>query len=795
MPGRTPSIAALALFAACLATGGATAAPIQPPPADPAAARAWTLIMYDCADSNLDPDIMRDLDRMEAAVPEEGVEVIVLVDRAAEGAERGGFNTARTYRLRRDTREGTIGSPMLDDLGEVNMGDPAVLRRFAAAALSEFPARRYGVFLSGHGSGWRGCCTDDMPATERRSDRLTPCEARDALRGALIEAGLPGLDLLVLNNCLMAQLEVLHTCRDLAGILVAAESVTCGFDRAAALPHFADPAATTSSLARRLVEASGRRQEQYGITDGAIAAIDSGGLPAVTSAFDALARRIYPLVATEWAPLTRAFFFAESFGSRTDWRNESRARSSADLLDLARRIEALLGDRFPAARELRDLEAAIPAAVIARYAGEDRPRSHGISVHAPLRFENHRDDYRARRPEEEIADLRGSVWPHLLEQLHRSQQVHGRRPAILDTRIEDRSGAPLGAIRPLEGARVAFELSGTNVLWILLDHGVRRPDGSFGILYRTFHAESAAPVRGGDRAAAVIPSYPDGRSRVTEEVEGLVLVVEAGGRTFEATVEATDPDAPATARVGAMLTHPDVGRDLAVEIRFSTRTGKTLSVLAREAGTGDEPDERLLETVPADARLRFLIETDSPERGVRHEVGDEVAWGKGPRLAVAPAPAGDGALFVRAESVAGNSIHRRIDFRLEHGPGLRDRLEALPRSAAGRLFRPGLRFREIENPGAEAVPPPLVPLQGRWRDSDGDGLDIRGDGFVTRYSDGTEAGRGRLAVEGDQLTVVPESGRRSVWRFRIAGDRLELTDSAGGRRELRRLRDGGGDGR
>jgi len=108
---------------------------------------------------------------------------------------------------------------LLDDLGEVNMGDYVTLRDFIDYCKSNFPANRYIMDLYNHGAGWKGACKDDTSD----GDLLTMNE----MQKALSETG--GIDIIMFNApCLMGSLESAYELRNFADVYIGSEEL-CGY--------------------------------------------------------------------------------------------------------------------------------------------------------------------------------------------------------------------------------------------------------------------------------------------------------------------------------------------------------------------------------------------------------------------------------------------------------------------------------------------------------------------------------------------------------------------------------------
>ena len=101
----------------------------------------WTLLVYMEADNNLEGDAIADLLEMELISSSDAVNIVVQIDRAAGySAADGDWTDARRYLVQRnqnipslvdlivqkfnDPDSMTLGSPVLEELGEINNGYP-----------------------------------------------------------------------------------------------------------------------------------------------------------------------------------------------------------------------------------------------------------------------------------------------------------------------------------------------------------------------------------------------------------------------------------------------------------------------------------------------------------------------------------------------------------------------------------------------------------------------------------------------------------------------------------------------
>ena len=105
----------------------------------------WTILVFMAGDNNLDNFGATDIAEMKKSGSSEKIHVLVQRD-----TERLGAGTCR-YRVQKGT---PLKKDEVQDLGETNTGDPAVLADFIAWGAKNYPAKRTMVVLWNHGNGW-----------------------------------------------------------------------------------------------------------------------------------------------------------------------------------------------------------------------------------------------------------------------------------------------------------------------------------------------------------------------------------------------------------------------------------------------------------------------------------------------------------------------------------------------------------------------------------------------------------------------------------------------------------------
>lgn len=163
------------------------------------AAVDWTVMFYDDADcTNMYDPFDTFASEMRSS---DHVSVVVLRD-----TETG---PARYYHIPQS------GSPdILEELGEVNMGDAQTLSDFLAYSKTNYPASRYILCVYDHGGGFYGACVD----LSAGNDLLY----MDEFQSAITANG--GVDIIAwLACCTMGSLEAAYELRDCTDVFIGSE--------------------------------------------------------------------------------------------------------------------------------------------------------------------------------------------------------------------------------------------------------------------------------------------------------------------------------------------------------------------------------------------------------------------------------------------------------------------------------------------------------------------------------------------------------------------------------------------
>jgi hypothetical protein len=257
----------------------------------------WTFMVYLDGDNDLEQSALEDFLELSSVGSTPEVNVVCQLDRAPNYAHGyGNWETCKRFYV----TQGMAPWPesAVEDLGEVNMGDPATLTDFVSWAVTGYPASRYALVLWDHGDGWlthsdeppgsgtllywrggkspppspakKAVCQDDTDL-----DSLEVKEIRTALQAAPADLDLVGFD-----ACLMGMVEIAY---ELAGagpsagpaVMVGSEDyeLTGGWPYDAVISGLvASPASTPAELGTLIVESY---YESIG-QDGTLSAVDLG---------------------------------------------------------------------------------------------------------------------------------------------------------------------------------------------------------------------------------------------------------------------------------------------------------------------------------------------------------------------------------------------------------------------------------------------------------------------------------------------------------------------------------------
>jgi clostripain len=425
---------------------------------EPARRAAWTVMVYAAGDCDLEPETLDNVEEMMEMGSDDKLNIIVLLDRSPKGepaeadakdkddddakddddeeedenegytnrgiGNLGDWSGAKLLRV----EEGHLHE--VADWGDTNAGDPAVLQRFIRTAASRYPADRYALIVSDHGSGWTGVCYDDGS-----NDSLSLNEVMAALKGAERETG--RLELLGFDACLMGNLEVSEALAPFARTLVASEELVPGAGwnyvpliRSLKRHPESDGRALGEVIADSFRDyfSKADRASGHGVT---LSVIDPAAMRGVEDAMGALSRALAAELqrggVEAWNRVARARARTLQFGGEGD---------DSWLFDLVHLAEELRG-QFPDSAVSKAADAVTRAArgaVLHNVRGKDRTHANGLSIFFPPDSKTLKGDDSNSYLALNVA--RQGLWLPFLAQFTTLAQGQEQKPALGELRAD-----------------------------------------------------------------------------------------------------------------------------------------------------------------------------------------------------------------------------------------------------------------------------------------------------------------------------------------------------------------------
>jgi hypothetical protein len=416
----------------------------------------WLVMLYQDADDKvLEQDIYIDLNEAERVGSSETVQIVAQVDRFSSGFQGDGDWTAtRRYYITQDSDLERVSSPVIEDLGEANMADAATLVDFVAWAVQTYPADHYALILSDHGMGWpggwsdaapRGRADNSAPLTSALGDHIYLMELDQALGEIRAQTGIEQFDLIGLDACLMAHIEVFAALQPHARYAVASQETepALGWAYTSFLAGLqANPGMGGDQLGQLIVE-SYISEDQRVVDDRARAEFLRQGSPmgglfgslntlsarqlaqqleesvtltavdlqAVPELIDSLDRLAFNLQDLDQAGVAKARTYSQSF---TNIFGKDSPPSYIDLGNFVRLLEQV-GGAGANAEQIQELQEALRRAVIAEKHGPKKAGASGISIYFPT-GNLYRNPVAGAQSYTTIADrfAEGSLWDEFL---------------------------------------------------------------------------------------------------------------------------------------------------------------------------------------------------------------------------------------------------------------------------------------------------------------------------------------------------------------------------------------------
>ncbi len=193
--------------------------------ADEVAQKDWTILVFLNGNNNLDSFGSEDVNEMERVGSNERVNVVV------QWASYETRSTKRLLAIKDDDVE-TVTSPILEDMGLVDMGDVNELVSFVKWGMENYPAKHYMIDIWNHGNGWQKnnalpTLFRDVSYDDFSGNRITTEQLGTGMAEIRTLLG-RNVDVLGFDACLMAMAEVGGEVIDSVNYLIGSEDLEPG---------------------------------------------------------------------------------------------------------------------------------------------------------------------------------------------------------------------------------------------------------------------------------------------------------------------------------------------------------------------------------------------------------------------------------------------------------------------------------------------------------------------------------------------------------------------------------------
>jgi Clostripain family len=345
----------------------------------------WTFLIYLNGNNSLDDFGTTNLNQMEKVGSTDQVNVVVQWASMAAG---------KTQRLlvKKIDESGKVSSPVIQDMGQVDMGDYNTLVDFVKWGVANYPAQHYFIDVWDHGSGWHQLQSmnhvtqgitkgpihaQDISLDENTGHWITTEQLGLAMGEAAKIIG-HKVDLYGSDACLMAMAEVAGEMTDSVQYFVGSQQTEpgAGWPYTELLTRWnAQANATAADVSKILTEEYVKSYQSGGSNspdEVTFSGFDLSKMADLDATLSALGAKLRAVDSTERAKLVSAIGSAQSFTNQ----------DYDDLLDYLNLIkQANVRNLVPA--DFADVETAAKAFIIANADTDTFSRATGLSIWLP----------------------------------------------------------------------------------------------------------------------------------------------------------------------------------------------------------------------------------------------------------------------------------------------------------------------------------------------------------------------------------------------------------------------------
>ena len=549
----------------------------------------------------------------------------------------------------------------VQDMGELDMGDPQTLIDFVTWAMQTYPAKHYALTISTHGSGWMGNGPD-----ETNKDTLLLPQLVQALTTIKANTGVDQLDIIGFDACLMGQLEVYSALMPFTKYVLASEEVIPGQGWEYTTPFTQldqTPTMDAVTLGTNIIDAY---MKYYASGPAAwkkvdLGLIDESKIQPVLDALKTFAASADQGTLDKLSALGAARINAQRFAGSVD--DPIASVTTADLVssvDLVSFMQLLDGqpDIDPALQTAAQaVTDAARAAVVYSSADDYLPDANGIAIYFPQNTKA--EDLVALNDKSEptyaAANPDMSAWNGFLDTFHN----------VIDTALTpDKLKIAITQVLPNTGAAsiydppvMIFDTDGQGIASLSFLAMLKQADGTYQIVDNsplTFSTELPS--------GRTINSFPSGVSQGNDFNWNVQTLEVSDGQTqVPALLSANDLGVPEGSISGTYVSVQSKQSSPAFLI-MSTDTFAALALY----GTGDQGQVAQLQTQPGDQFIpdQYIVTAD----GITTKPGaTALTFSVQPfTYQYVPAPSGDYRLAMSIQDLAGNSTLSTTDFSVDN---------------------------------------------------------------------------------------------------------------------------------
>lgn len=191
--------------------------------------KEWTMLVFLNGNNNLDRFGAEDINEMERVGSTDQINVVV------QWASLSTRQVKRVY-VKKDTNTSVVNSPVLQDMGTVDMGSWKNLVEFVQWGIKNYPAKRYFVDVWNHGGGWHrtskraltaGITPSDISWDDISGNFITTPQLGQAMAAISQSLGRK-VDLYGSDACLMAMAEVSNEMKDSVDVFMGSQETEPG---------------------------------------------------------------------------------------------------------------------------------------------------------------------------------------------------------------------------------------------------------------------------------------------------------------------------------------------------------------------------------------------------------------------------------------------------------------------------------------------------------------------------------------------------------------------------------------